>query len=66
MAYYHIIVLLSICFLCIYGIVGADDLNDIGYLKSRILSQLRSKRLPCEIRNPFTGGCSIPGPRSPF
>jgi hypothetical protein len=65
MAYYHIIVLLSICFLFIYGIIGAD-LNDIESLKSRILSQLRFKRAPCEIRNPFTGGCSIPGPRSPF
>jgi hypothetical protein len=67
MAYYHVsvLLLLTTCFLFIYGISVADT-TDNAYSKSLILSKLPAKRLPCEIRDPFTGEYKISGPRSPF
>ena len=63
---YHMFVrLLTIYILASCAIIDGD-LNKNEYLKSRILSELLGKRLLCEIRNPFDGSCSVPGPGNPF
>jgi hypothetical protein len=58
-----VVLTIYVLFICVIYGYGINENEDS---KSLLMSVLRMKRLPCEIRDPFTGGCAIPGPRSPF
>lgn len=62
--YYTTIFIATMVFLLFFTMkTSADNLEDFEKLA---VENLRLKRARCEIRDPFTGGCAVPGPRSPF